>query len=203
MVVQMYNKKFYSLDQITSALQGKVNCFDINKIVSAYEMMQEVYENRCENDGIPYFHHSTRVCGIILDELNLYDTDLIISCLLHDIYESEDLLSEDIIDYNFGPYVAFLLDLLNVQKQEIKQIPKEYTYKNSNVTKIPGDDILILALAEQLEKMRSLDNTPQFRPHIKLKQIDDIYLPLANISDNVRITYLKHQIVKEKNKIVD
>ncbi len=199
----MYNNKYYSLEQITESLKGKVNCLDVNKIIAAYEMMQEAYENRCEQDGIPYFHHSTRVCGILLDELNLYDTDLIISSLLHDVFDSEHSISEEIIDYNFGGYVAFLLELLKVQKQKEKKFPKEYINKETNETKFPGDDVLILALAEQLEKMRSLDNTPQFRPHIKIKQIDNIYLPMANVSDNVRITYLKNQIVKEKNKIVD
>ncbi len=199
----MYNSKYYSLEQITESLKGKINCLDVNKIISAYEMMQEAYENRCENDGIQYFHHSTRVCGILLDELNLYDTDLIISSLLHDVFDSEHSISEEIIDYNFGAYVSFLLELLKVQKEKEKSFPKKYVVKDTKETKFPGDDVLILALAEQLEKMRSLDNTPQFKPHIKIKQIDDIYLPLANVSNNVRITYLKNQILKEKNKIVD
>ncbi len=199
----MYNNKYYSLEKITDFLKGKINCLEVNKISAAYEMMQEVYENRCGQDGIPYFNHSTRVCGILIDELNLYDTDVIISALLHDIYDNQDTISEEIIDYNFGAYVAFLLELLKMQKENTDFMFMQYIDKKTNESKFPGDDVLILALAEQLEKMRSLDNTPQFRPHIKLKQIDDIFLPIAKMSDNVRIAYLKNQLVKEKNKIVD
>ncbi|MBP6509476.1 MAG: HD domain-containing protein, partial [Candidatus Kapabacteria bacterium] len=75
-------------------------------------MAQSVHAQQVRNDGTPYFYHSARTARIIMEELHAYDTDLIIAALLHDVLEDSTTITKGVLEYNFGSYVAYVVDML-------------------------------------------------------------------------------------------
>jgi len=118
-----YNQTYLAKEDLQMKLEGKVGSLELNKIISAYEMADNAYNDMQLPDGTPHFFHCTRVCNIIISELELFDPDLICAALLHKIYAAEVEISREIIDLNFGPYVAFLVEALKDEYKFFKDNP--------------------------------------------------------------------------------
>ena len=91
--MELFDKK-----ALTDSLQDKVTPFDLNNIISAYEMAYNAHANQKMKDGSTLFEHLSRVCQIIVTELNITDPDIIVSSLLKSIYNASDEISPDIIN---------------------------------------------------------------------------------------------------------
>src|SRR5687767_4419926 len=89
-----------------------LSAIDINMVLDAYEMAETVHEFQKRPDGTPYFWHPSRVAKIVVDELNISDTAIICAALLHDVLEDSQVLSSEILEYNFGAYTSYLVTML-------------------------------------------------------------------------------------------
>ena len=107
----MYNKTYLSQHELLARLRQppQVRAEDIARVCGAWEMSEDVHRKQVRHDGTPYFWHVTRVSKILLDELNLRDSDLICAALLHDILEDSKDLTPHILELNFGAYVGVFL----------------------------------------------------------------------------------------------
>lgn len=192
-----YNKIYFSKDDLIESLKGHLSGIQINRIISAYELADQAYANEYTEEGIPVFFHTSRVCKIIIKELNILNPDLIISSLLHYIYRLNDEISNIIIDLNFGPYVAYLLEILKLDVLEIKYSSEELNFYD----KLPKDDYLIIWLAEHLDYFRSisLPATPNAVEYIN--KISAEIIPLIENTNN-KVNYLINEIKKERNKLI-
>lgn len=199
----MQNKESYlSRQEIEKRLIDKVLPVDLNRIISAYEMAENAHTNHRDQDGIPIFFHVTRVCRILIDELQIYDADLLIASLLHDIYQTSNEINHEIITYNFGAYVAFLID----------DMPDKFSYDNfdkinvdsfiiENI-RVPFDDYYIIRLSQHLDDMRTIEFHPSVNPINFVNDIAARYMDITSKTDNPNIKYLVDEMKKERNKFL-
>ena len=199
----MQNKESYLTKQeLEKKIIDKILPIELNRILSAYEMAENAHANHLDRAGIPAFFHVTRVCRILIDELLIYESDLIIASLLHDIYQTSNEINTEIISYNFGPYVAFLID----------EIPNNYSYDNfesfnsktfsiDNI-RVPFDDYFIIRLSQHLDNFRTLGFNPSFNPINYVNDITKKYLNITDKTDNPKIKYLIEELKKERNKFL-
>jgi (p)ppGpp synthase/HD superfamily hydrolase len=198
----MENKEFLSKYELELLLGNRINAFELNQVISAYEMAEEAHQNIFSNDGKPSFYHVTRVCNIIISELNLIEPDIITAALLHDIFITTDKISEEIIDYNFGAYVTLLLHTFNEDYQGEQVNPEEISFELEDSIKVPGDDFMILKLSEILDEYRSLEFSPAYSPVRYILNSTKKYLSLLENSENPHLQYLVNEIKKVRNKIL-
>src|SRR5436190_14378516 len=85
---------------------------EINQALDAYEMAESVHEGQKRPDGTPYFWHPSRVAKIALTELEIHDITIITAALLHDVLEDSDVITAEILEYNFSPYTSYLVQML-------------------------------------------------------------------------------------------
>ena len=176
-----YNQTYLAKEDLQMKLEGKVGSLELNKIISAYEMADNAYNDMQLPDGTPHFFHCTRVCNIIISELELFDPDLICAALLHKIYAAEVEISREIIDLNFGPYVAFLVEALK-DEYKFSENPSWDLIKigmdtNANLFIAPIQDLLSLDDSSRLNKPGTTKNNWKWK----------LNRPLEEIEDNIRI----------------
>lgn len=196
----MYSQSFLSKDELEQVLQNKVNPLEINRINSAYDMADWAYADKKAMDGSFYFFHVTRVCKILIYELNIYEPEMIISALLHDVYKKVEDISPEIIIYNFGPYVAYLMDLLQKDFDFVKNHSPSDIISDS--VRMPEDDYIILMLSEHLDNFRCLDVNINFNPVNYILNITQSLISKIVRTDNEKINYLLSELKKERNKIL-
>lgn len=72
-------------------LIGKISADDIALVEFAYDLSKEAHRTQKRVQGGRYFEHPRAGCLILMDELNVYERDLIIAFLLHDVGEDTPL----------------------------------------------------------------------------------------------------------------
>ena len=197
----MYSRTYYSKEELDDCLRDKVSPIDMNRIISAYDMADVAFTDKKTLDGSPYFFHTTRVCKILVTELGIAEPDLIITSLLHNVFGAASEITAEIIDYNFGPYVTYLLSILNEQYEDLAGFPIPLQVGNSEI-KIPEDDYLIIWLTEHLDNFRSLEVSPLFNPINYLINTVSKLFPVAEQSENPVIVALLKELKQERNKIL-
>ncbi len=193
----MSKNDYLSKAELEEILNDKINPEDVSKIIGAYEMAEDAESNATDPTGTPKFYHNTRVCRILIDELSITEPNLLIAALLHNILLSSSEISSSIIDYNFGSYVAYLVqfmcdDYRERQKDKPEKINIDYL----------DDDALIIILSDFLDMLRTFDFDKLLNPFTYIEDIKKRYFPLATKSDNDEIAYLIKEIRNEFNKIL-
>jgi len=198
----MYNKTHITQSEIEYLLHGKVNVVDLSRIMSSYEMAFNVHESQVRRDGTPYFYHCSRVCKIVIEELKIYDADVVCSSLLHDVLEDSKTITPEIIKYNFGEYVTYIVETLTKDLIEQDRNPDKYDIEHVELLKRSSADCLIIRLAARLDNFRCLYYDLKSNPIKYINETTERYLPLAEKSANTHLIYLATEIKKESNKFL-
>jgi hypothetical protein len=192
----MIDENFLSKSTLENLLRDKISPAEISKVIGAYEMSEAAHIGQVTPLGYPTFYHSTRVANIILTELNIYDTDIIVSALLHNILMNSDDISLTILDYNFGSIVSYL----------IQRMTDDYKIRIglTNTVDDPDridDDCLTIILCDCLDILRSNDFLNFLNPFTYMDQISKRYFQTAEKRTNKNISFLLNECKKEINKI--
>lgn len=196
-----YNQTFLSKSELREKLLPVIGAVELNRIMCAYEMAENVHQFQLRNDGTPYFWHPTRVTRILLDELGIKEPDVLVAALLHDTLEDSDILNPEVLEYNFGPYVSFMVETLTkeirVEDGPLReQIDKEYVER----LKQSPEDCRIIKLADRLDNFRCLEFNLKRNPYKYVKETSEHYMPMAEGSQNMHMMYLLKELKKERNK---
>lgn len=195
-----YNHTFLSKYELLWRIEGKLRPEQMNACEAAYEMAESVHEFQRRNDGTPYIWHPSRVAKIILDELKIMDPDMICAALLHDVLEDSPTLTPQILEYNFNPYVAYVVETLTKDikaEGELRdQIDKQYVKKIS----VASDDCKIIKLADRLDNCRCLVFNVKRNPIRYVTETCERYLPMAQEAKNPHLNYLSRELHKESSK---
>ncbi len=196
-----YNQTFISKSELRERLMQVVGPIELNRIMCAYEMAENVHQFQVRNDGTPYFWHPTRVAKILLDELDIKQPDMIITALMHDALEDSDILNSDVLEYNFGSNVSYMVETLTkeirVEDGPLREkIDQEYVDRLKN----SPDDCKIIKLADRLDNIRCIEFNLKRNPYKYIKETSEHYLPMAENSTNLNILYLSKELKKERNK---
>jgi len=166
------------------------------------------YEHRAQRrkeldeDGKPlrYFEHPRRVTLILLDEVKIYEPNLVIAALLHDGIEDTKGLTPELIEHCFGSDVVRIVKTLS-------KVPKE-GYLERFEASVDWRPYVIKA-CDRLDNVRSLTGC---EPTFVKKQIDETYekyfmlfhrmVDLTPIGHKQRVELLVRTLVDECNRIM-
>lgn len=197
-----YSYTTVSKSELEKLLQQRVSIIEMQKIFSAYDMAESVHEYQFRNDGSPYFYHTTRTTKILIDIAEVYDTDVLCAALLHDVLEDSPVLTKEVLEYNFGAYTAYLVEILTKElsapKDDIHHIEKEYIQRLSE----SPIDALIIKLAARLDNFRCLQFHLKRNPFHYIQSTEQQFFPLAEQSKNVSAKKLVHELKIERNKFL-
>jgi len=198
---QKYNQTFLSKSELTERLMHVVGAVELNRILSAYDMAQNVHQFQTRADGTPYFWHPTRVTRILLDELNIADPDLLIAALLHDALEDSDILTPEVLAYNFGDNVSYLVETLT-KEVRVEDGPLREKIDREYVARLRDGPLIarVIKLCDRLDNMRCLEFNLKRNPYKYVKETTDHYMPMAEESDDLHMRYLLKQLREERNK---
>jgi guanosine-3',5'-bis(diphosphate) 3'-pyrophosphohydrolase len=198
-----YNQTTISKHELEERLRDKVDVLDIHKIISAYELAENVHEPLVRNDGTPYFYHSARVCKMLVDELECYDVDILSAALLHDVLEDSTTLTKEVLEYNFGQYVAYIVETLTKDLSTQRQKPDEIDLAHVEKLRNESEDCLLIRLTARLDNFRCLEFNLKRNPILYISNTTERYIPLAEKRlESKRLQYLSRELKKERNKFL-
>ena len=196
---QPYNRRTLTIEELEERLLAHGDSISMSKVLDAYEMARSVHAQQIRNDGTPYFDHSARTARILMDELGAFDTDLIIAAFLHDVLEDSQTITKGIIEYNFGSYVAYVVEMLTKDLAQARVNPDAVDLAHVARLTTASADCLIIKLAARLDNIRCLSFNLKKNPIVYISNTLERYLPLAEASGNQRLYTLASAIRTEAN----
>ncbi|MBN8574709.1 MAG: HD domain-containing protein [Candidatus Kapabacteria bacterium] len=197
-----YSYTSISKNDLEKILHNRIGIIDLQKIFSAYDMAESVHEYQFRNDGSPYFYHTTRTAKIMIDIAGVIDTDVLCACLLHDVLEDSPVLTKEVLEYNFGAYTAYLVELLTkdlaAQREQLTKIEEAFVKK---LAESPIDALLI-KLAARLDNFRCLQFHLKRNPFDYIQSTECHYFPLVEKSNSIAAKKLLRELKIERNKFL-
>lgn len=197
-----YNTTYLSYEELEARLTVHADPIDVTRVMDAYEMGRAVHEHQQRNDGTPFYHHATRVAKILMDELGLFDADLLIAALLQDVLEDSKTITRSVLEFNFGSYVAYLVDTLTKNLDKARQDPDGVDLAHVEGLRMASEDAMVIKLASRLDNFRCLNFNVKRNPHVYIRNTRERYLPIADASSNALLHRLAEEIRKESNKFL-
>lgn len=196
-----YNQTTFTKEELRDATQSAVGIVEVNRMLSAYEMAESVHQYQLRNDGTPYIWHPARVAKIVVTELGITDPDTIITALLHDTLEDSEILTTEVLEYNFGSRVARHVELLTkeirIKDGPIRErIDREYAERLHTAPTV----CRLIKLADRLDNTRCLQFNLKRNPYKYVVETKNHYLPMADETDDLRVLYLAREIRQAMNK---
>jgi GTP pyrophosphokinase len=164
---------------------------DRDKIESAWAFMSARKAGVTRACGETFMDHPLRVARI-LTELHL-DADAIVCAFLHG--SMEDLgLTADEIEAKFGKPVARMVigtSRISGLRMQNKTVQQAESIRKMFFAMVDDIRIILVRLADRLDKMRSLKNFPEDQQKIIAQETIDIWAPLAN---RLGISFIKDEL---------
>lgn len=197
-------------------LEGKFSPEDIENIDFAYDLAKEAHRTAVRDEGMRYFEHPRSGCLIMLDELDLYDRDLLISFLLHDVGEDTPMFGNITKSYDefvfkarlrlvklFGEKVAdIVIRLTKPSVENIRFNSKQEAFDFYVKELAKNEDAVLLKMVDRLHNLRTL---PQNRPEKIEKQIREtveVFLPVFEAVGGDRKKYTELLVNKIKEQLI-
>ncbi len=199
---QSYNQKGLSIHELAARLTERGRLLATNRVLDAYEMARSVHEHQTRNDGAAYFNHCARTALILMDELGLFDEDMLISAFLHDVLEDSDTITRGVLEYNFGGYVAYVVETLTKDLNRATLDPDKVDLEFVERLRTASDDCLTIKLAARLDNIRCLSFNLKRNPLVYLRNTLERYVPLSEQSSNLHVKKLADAIRQEANKFL-
>lgn len=156
-------------------LKWKVSEREIVRIERAYRESKYGHRGQPRDGGERYFEHPKGVALILIDELQIYDSDMIIAALLHDIIEDSYILKPKEIEEIFGEKVRYLVDTLSKKPNSTQEDKQAYLEGIAQAS----TEVQIIKLADRLHNMRSIGSCTLDKQRRNLEETRNFFLPLA------------------------
>lgn len=170
--------------------RGRVTENKIKDIDYAYDLTKEAHRRFKRRSGERYFEHPRAGCLILTDELGIYESDLIISFLLHDAGEDTPILGnvkqsyekfKEIANYRlaktFGKRVAdnvLKLTKPSVDGKKFKSKKQAFKFYIGEMRK--SDEAVFLKMIDRLHNLRSLSGDNHEKVKEQVKETEKVYL---------------------------
>jgi len=196
-----YNRTFLSRADLIQKISHILEPEDYNKVIAAFDMAEDIHLFQSRRDNTPYFFHVTRLVKILIEELNITDSEILCGALLHDALEDSDVLNLETLTYNFGPYISYVVDVLTrfprlKTDKEIDSDIEKYVSRLNNSSL----DCIIIKLAERLDNFRCLVFGLKSNPIQYIEETCKYFAPLAENYDHPALAKLVQLIKIEKAK---
>jgi (p)ppGpp synthase/HD superfamily hydrolase len=166
------------------------------KIVLAYNFSKNLSYKHPGLDSNIYFYHPLRVCLLSTKIRQKLSSELMILCLLHNIFETTDI-DPSIISKIFGKKITTQLNILTVNRaNEFKKNYKKNYYEN---IKKANKNVIITKILDKLDNLYLLKMNRNLKVKKRyLKEIEDFLMPL--IKGNLKSLYLHFKNLIEFSK---
>lgn len=199
-------------------LQNRFSQSDIQLIEYAYDLSKSAHRTQNRDSGERYFEHPRAGCLILMDELGLYDRNLLIAFLLHDVGEDTALLGNVTKSYNefvataqfrvglsFGAEITDIV--IRLTKPSVDNIrfhskSEAFDYYIAELKKSPA--AIINKLVDRLHNLRSLPKNQKIKIGRQIDETELVYIPMIDLVTGDYAPYaniLKQKIQAELSKL--
>jgi (p)ppGpp synthase/HD superfamily hydrolase len=170
--------------QFEELLRFKITPSQLDLVMEAYELSKHGHRGQERDNGIRYFEHPKSVALVLIQEFAIYDYEMIIAALLHDVVEDTYIFGDfdkafDRTRARFGDWVAECVRLLSKERKE--RVPDKQERDRLYFGNLSRADtrIKIVKIADRSHNLRELHNcTPAKKQHY-LEETEAHYLPLV------------------------
>ncbi len=193
----LYNQTHFTRQELIDEIAKKVDPVELTTVLGAYEMANSVHEYQLRNDSTPYFWHLTRVARIVIHELEYLNADVISATLLHDVLEDSDIITAEVLKYNFNSYISYIVEVLtkNIRLMGAQREQEDQQYIER--LRYSSIDCKIVKFAERLDNYRCLEFGVKRNPFGYIEVTERDYYPMAREEQNAALD----RIVDEMNRI--
>jgi (p)ppGpp synthase/HD superfamily hydrolase len=136
-------------------LEGKIAPDLIDQIMLAYKLAKYAHKGQERDNGERYFDHPKRVARLLIQEWEIYDHQMIIAALLHDIVEDTFMLDTDDIGVIFGERVSVLVDA--VSKRKVRSDWDAHVLNNTDTSDMNDEDFINFVRRHTLSRHETED----------------------------------------------
>lgn len=161
----------------------KMSPREFDLVMEAYRLSKYGHRGQERDNGVRYFEHPKAVALILIQELDIYDSEMLIAALLHDAAEDTYIFggfeeSFKNIQARFGEWVAQCVRLLSKERCRPEEKPERDRRYFEN---LESADLraLIVKLADRVHNFRDLPHCTQEKKRHYLEETESHYLPLA------------------------
>lgn len=174
----MKNQERIGSKEFEQKLVGKMPPEHVHQVMLAYRLAKYGHRNQMRDDGkTRFFAHPKSAALILIDELEIFDHEMITAELLHDMLEDSYLFmsSEEWsdIEFIFGKVVANYVVLLT------KDVAKEKYIKYIKRLRDSDEKSQVLKLVDRLHNVRSLKGCSRNKRKRKINETRRYFLPWA------------------------
>lgn len=156
------------------------------KVSRALEFAERIHADHVRDDATPYILHPLRTALFLMQELDIYDTDMTRAALLHDVVEDHDQVTHEHIEEDFGARVGYMVRVLT--RPDISAESREETNNVYFAGLLDSsEECKLIKLADKLDNLRDSVNCPdpEKRQHT-VSEASDFYIPLSDSLTNIR-----------------
>lgn len=163
------------------AVAKKLSLQEETLIRNAALLAEEIHKNELRKNGTPFITHSWATARILVD-MGL-DAELIAAALLHDTLEHGGDIQN--LRSCVGDSVAALVEKISINKTPYRSGNYQFMFFDS-LTELIAEDYrpLYLKLAGRIHNLHTIYKCPQPAQSRKIKETEELYLPLAKETHN-------------------
>ena len=196
-------------------LEGRFSEEEIENIDFAYDLAKEAHRTAVRDEGMRYFEHPRSGCLIMIDELGLYDRDLLISFLLHDVGEDTPMFGNVTKSYDvfvekarlrltklFGEKVAdTVIRLTKPSVENVRFNSKQETFDFYVKELAKNEDAVLLKMVDRLHNLRTLPSDKPEKIEKQIRETRDVLLPIFEAVSGERKQYAEILVGKIKEQL--
>ncbi len=196
-------------------LEKRFSQEEIEDIDFAYDIAKEAHRPAVRDEGIRYFEHPRSGCLIMTDELGLYDRDLLISFLLHDVGEDTPMLGNVTKSYDefkrkaqlrltklFGEKVAdTVIRLTKPSVDNIRFHNKQEVYDFYLAELVKSEEAILLKMVDRLHNLRSLQKDKPEKIERQIEETEEKYIPIFESVVGPQKEYVAMLVAKIKQQL--
>jgi len=181
-----YPKEVYkALGNLLTSCKNNLKVKNYNKetIRKAFFYMYKAHKDRSRKSGAPQWTHCYEVTNLLLKNIHSDDI-MVISALLHDIYDAGEEYNYTAIKNEFGSQIAAVVDnvykIQRIETSKINVTDKMENYRKLLLSLFSDIRVLLVKLADRLHDMLTLDVLPMESQIRLAKETLYIYTPFVN-----------------------
>lgn len=179
---------------------------DKKLISNAFYFCVEMHKGKNRKSGYPFYTHPLNVTLLLMNEMQLHDSNSLAACLLHDTIEDVEIVNAEMITKEFGDDIAEMVDgVTKISHSEImkpetfsenstpqnhedvnitgpakQKASKAETYRKLFMALVRDARVIMIKLADRLHNMRTLHYLPpEKQTEIALETLN-FYIPIAH-----------------------
>lgn len=154
--------------------------FDEDLVKKAYQFNIEANKNLFRKSGEPFYTHPLEVASFLIENI-MFDIDMVVGALLHDVLGKNQLFSIKDIETEFGSVISLIVDnvhrITNLERRDIGDI--EY-FRRLILALTTDVRIIFIKIADRYHDMKTIS---YLLPDTQRKIAEDtmqVYVPLAH-----------------------